>query len=109
MMTATWAGTPCAETSSTSSRSVSVSSVAASGSFGFSAMDRGPPRLERQDLLLLLLQGVVNLGDEAVGRLLDLVVAAAFLVLGHLLVLGERLQLVVCLAPNVPHRHPRIL
>src|SRR5688572_27469594 len=107
MMTATWAGTPCAHTSSTSSRSVSVSSVAAFGSFGFSAMDRGPPRLERQDLLLLLLQGLVDPGDEAVGRFLDLVVTAALLVLGHLLVLGERLQLVVRLATDIPHRDPR--
>src|SRR5688500_1436056 len=100
MMTATWEGTPCADTSSTSSGSPSVPSVAASGILRFSAMGRGPSRLERQDLLLLLLQRLVDLGDEAVGRLLDLVVTAALLVLGHLLVLGEHLELVVGVAAD---------
>src|SRR5688572_4218657 len=109
MMTATWAGTPCADTSAMSSGSPSVPSVAGSGIARFSAMGCGPPWLEREDLLLLLLQGLVDPGDEAVGGLLDLVVAPALLVLGDFLVLGERLELVVGVAADVAHRHPRIL
>src|SRR5512143_4266980 len=65
--------------------------------------------LDRQELLLLLLGQLVDLCREAVGGLLDLVVAPALLVLGDLLVLGEGLHPVVGLAPGVADRDPRVL
>src|SRR5438094_833214 len=47
---------------------------------------------------------IARLHDVPVGRLLDLVVAAALLVLGDLLVVGHGFELVVRLAPDVPDR-----
>src|SRR5439155_22295389 len=63
----------------------------------------GASESEREDLLLLLLQELVDLHDVLVRRLLDLIVPAALLVLGdgRLLVLRHRLELVVRLAPDV--------
>src|SRR5690349_25009932 len=68
-----------------------------------------PPALEGEHLVLLLLRQLLDPGGEAVGGLLDLVVGAALLVLGELLLLGERLELVVGLAAHVAHRHARVL
>src|SRR4029450_562265 len=65
--------------------------------------------LERKHLSFLLLRELVHAAHELVGRLLDGVVAATLLVLGHLLVLGEALQLVVGLAPDVSDRYPGVL
>src|SRR5262245_1589306 len=65
--------------------------------------------LEREHLGFFLLRQLVHPAHELVGRLLDGVVAATLLVLGHLLVLCEGLQLVVGLSPDVPDRHPRVL
>src|SRR5262245_21131494 len=65
--------------------------------------------LEREHLGFLLLRKLVHPAHELVGRLLDGVVAATLLVLGHLLVLREGLQLVVGLAPDVSDRHPSVL
>src|SRR5512143_3160791 len=68
-----------------------------------------PIGLNGEQLLLLLLGQLVDLGGEAVRRLLDLVVAPALLVLRDLLVLGEGLHLVVGLAPGAADRDPRVL
>src|SRR4026208_2298786 len=69
----------------------------------------GPAALDRQYFLFFLLGQLFDLGGEAVGRLLDLVVAATLLVLGDLLLLGEGLQPVVGLAPHVADRDSRAL
>src|SRR5262245_37579041 len=138
MMTATCAGTGCERTRASSSCSPSPSRAGAFDgarlrmreSPGLPCVDAWlgvhdaqlchtgyraasfPERrrsLERQDLLLLLLQQLVDLGHELVGGLLHLVVGAALLVLGRFLLLGGRLQLVVRLAPHVAHGHPGVL
>src|SRR4026208_510138 len=69
----------------------------------------GPAALDRQYFLFFLLGQLFDLGGEAVGRLLDLVLAAPLLVLGGLLLLGEGLQPVVGLAPHVADRDSRVL
>src|SRR5215813_14054434 len=65
--------------------------------------------LECEHLGFLLLRELVYPAHEFVGGLLDGVVAPALLVLGHLLVLGEGLELVVGLPPDIPDRHPSVL
>src|SRR5712692_2810633 len=55
----------------------------------------------RQDLLLLFLGELFDLGDELVGGLLDGVVAAPLVVLRDFLVLGHRPELV----GGLPRRH----
>src|SRR5262249_1959880 len=64
--------------------------------------------LHRENLLLLLLAQLVHSRDELVRRLLDRLVAPTLLILRGLLVLGERLQTVVGIAPDVPDGHPRL-
>src|SRR5262249_5630278 len=55
-------------------------------------------RSHRENFLLLLPGDLVDPGDVAVGSLLDLLVAAALLILRDLLLLAHRLELVVGLA-----------
>src|SRR2546428_12083585 len=65
--------------------------------------------LNRQDLLLLFLGDLFDLGDELVGGLLDGVVAAPLVVLRDFLVLGHRLELVIGLPTDIPNGHAGVL
>src|SRR5690606_22638714 len=64
---------------------------------------------DRHDLLFLVGQQPVDIGDELVGELLHRVLGAALVVLGYFLVLDESLELVVGVAPQVADRHLRLL
>src|SRR3989338_944794 len=74
------------------------------------AMGRSSHRTSKgQNFLLLLLQELVDLRDVLVRGLLDLLVTAPLLVLRDLLVFRHGLQLVVGLAADTAHHHPRLL
>src|SRR6185436_13544399 len=62
-----------------------------------------PPPSHLQDLLLFLLERGVDLGDVVVVELLDLVEAAALVVLADRLVLLHLLELVVAFAAGLAH------
>src|SRR5215470_10918190 len=107
MMMATCSGTVWASTTSRSSSSLGI--WAGETWVDLSDMDRVHRSLEGEDFLLLFLEELVHLGDELVGRLLDLVVASSLLVFGHLLVLGQPLELVVGLPAQVAYGHAGFL
>src|SRR3989338_1093782 len=111
MMMATCSGTGWARTRASSSASPSSAGAApARALVPFTAMRWSSHRtLEGQNFLLLLLQELVDPGDVLVGGLLDLVVAAALVVFGDLLVLRHGLEPVVRLPAHVAHGHPRLL
>src|SRR5262245_315215 len=104
MITATCSGSGCAR--------MAARSLAAWGSgVGAAPRDRSeamdaPIGLDAQDFPFLLLQELVNPGDEAIGRLLDLFVPAALLVLRRLAISGQLLELVVGVAATLANGHP---
>src|SRR6478672_5301249 len=68
-----------------------------------------PSLLDLEELGLLVLQEVVDLGDHLVGALLELFLGAVEIVLAELAVLFEPFELVAGLATDVAHRDPRFL
>ncbi len=65
--------------------------------------------LDLHDLGFLALEGLVDLGDVRVGRLLDLALGAPDLVLRGLAFLAEPLELVVRVAADVADRDAGLL
>src|SRR5688500_9313121 len=84
MMIAMCRGTPCA------SGMVSVELVCASTS-------------DRHEVRFFRLEGLVDLGDVAVGEFLDVVLGAALLVLRDLLLLEQVFQVLYCVAAHVAY------
>src|ERR1700688_949953 len=92
MMMATWVG------------GLGVSGLAASAFAGNTSIGS-----DLKDLLFVLRQGIVDLLDVLVRRLLHLFAAPAMVVLGDLAVLLHLLQRLHPVAPDVAHRYPPLL
>ena len=73
------------------------------------ATKRGRSRHPPQDLFFLTLEQLFDLGDAAVGELLQLGLGPALLVLADLALLAQLAQVVHAVAADVAHRDPALL
>jgi len=65
-------------------------------------------QLDRHQVSFLDLQYFVDLRNVPIRQFLDLILGAAFLILGNLLLLQQVLEVIVGIAAHIAYRHPRV-